>query len=373
MLNLSERAKVFSEKFYGTSCAFRPGWYRRSGVSPIEELAFGGLFNQEGSIFTRSFYVDLRDGIINLLSVKKKQGVSLLECCESLGGPPNILLRVCSFLHHWGIISTESDSLFPCLTNVRALGCLGVDFLEPIHLPEDLAEFLPQPPISEETTNPIDPSLCSVCEEGCGTLTFHCQGRYDKAFSSQDFEQCLSLPDTWSNTEIGVLCESVEQHGEDWVEVANCVTSRSKEECFLKFLDVELPEEDAKCKEVFQYEVEASLPGSLMQTALALRTNIRESVAFFGAKVAATFFQDRIQEGFLDGVFTDETDVFEKLNRIERVVDNEISLCGSPEQRFSLFSLKSGAYSAFLSASSKKAEVCRPPFNQKKKVYSLTF
>ena len=359
--NLSESSTgtTFTEKLYVAPCAFRPAWYRRSILSTIEEIAFDGVFEESG--FTRERYIFLRDGLIDFLSKSQKQGRTFQECCKSLGHVGE-LLRVCQFLRHWSIISTEFEMFFPSLSSIKALNRL--DFLDPIRLPEDLVTFQPQYPLPDliTETDPMDLDCCTFCGEKCNNQ-FHClrdarerlcgscfaKGRYDKEFSSSDFEQFLSLPDPWSTPEVETLLQSVEIHGEDWVESAKSVPSKSLNECVLKFIRIPLQEES---HEAFNNISQASLSGILAQAAAELKSNLSENVAVAGARAAIEFFRDRIDIPSLGP----SEDIFKELMWIERAVEYEICNC-LPVGRDSLFLLKSGAHLAFLGASSEKAKV----------------
>ena len=74
------------------------------------------------------------------------------------------------------------------------------------------------------------------------------EGRYPSSTSREEFVQLEDetyavIPDRdkpWSDSETLRLLEALEMHDEDWTEIANYIGTRTREQCVLKFLQLEI-------------------------------------------------------------------------------------------------------------------------------------
>lgn len=105
---------------------------------------------------------------------------------------------------------------------------------------------------------------CDACGKDCSRMRYHCigeadidlcptcfaEGRYPNMLSARDFEQLTTVASSdaydgsvWSETEVLLLLEGLEQFGDDWNAVADHVKTKSNEQCIMHFL--KMPIEDS--------------------------------------------------------------------------------------------------------------------------------
>lgn len=105
---------------------------------------------------------------------------------------------------------------------------------------------------------------CDACGEDCSRMRYHCvgqmdinlcptcfaNGQYPPTLSSRDFEQLATVGSSdaydgsvWSEAEVLLLLEGLEQFGDDWTAVAGHVKTKTNEQCVMQFL--RMPIEDS--------------------------------------------------------------------------------------------------------------------------------
>jgi SWI/SNF related-matrix-associated actin-dependent regulator of chromatin subfamily C len=105
---------------------------------------------------------------------------------------------------------------------------------------------------------------CDACGSDCSRMRYHCvgladidlcptcfaDGQYPNMLSARDFEQLTTVASSdaydgsvWSETEVLLLLEGLEQFGDDWNAVADHVKTKTNEQCIMHFL--KMPIEDS--------------------------------------------------------------------------------------------------------------------------------
>lgn len=129
----------------------------------------------------------------------------------------------------------------------------------------------------ESLREPTKKYYCQVCANDCTRIRYHCaksappsatgsaaaatkfdicpscytDKRYPENYTATDFTKIENdkysiIPDRdaeWTDAEILALLEGLEMYNEDWNEIADYVGSRSREECVLKFLQLEIEDQ----------------------------------------------------------------------------------------------------------------------------------
>ncbi|OJD18430.1 hypothetical protein AJ78_01549 [Emergomyces pasteurianus Ep9510] len=315
-------------------------WFDMNTIHTVEKKALPEFFNSRNRSKTPAIYKDYRDFMINTYRLNPVEYLTVTACRRNLAGDVCAIMRVHSFLEHWGLINYQVDpqtrpsNIGPPMTGhfrVTADTPRGLQPFQPapnsIVTPgkphtstERAASATPLPkgdlnleirrniydekgkgitPAEDKenqtngeaaTTNgtSADSSIktmeaaakeprktfhCYSCGIDCTRLRFHyaksapvssnpnvpdtkydlcpncfLQGRLPSSHHASDFVKLEDSPYTtipdrdapWSNSELLLLLEGLENFDDNWRQIARHVGTRTPEECVMKFLQLEI-------------------------------------------------------------------------------------------------------------------------------------
>ncbi|KAA8495975.1 SWI/SNF and RSC complexes subunit ssr2 [Porphyridium purpureum] len=285
-------------------------WFSPDSIHPIEKRSLPEFFVSEGSgtavssSKTPKVYKEYRDFMVDAWLCDPKRYLTATAVRKHLAGDVCSIIRVHSFLEHWGLINYMVDAEHRSLTGAPhsvlasgaalAVGVSGEQHLsslapgnvsttavprvllfdDPMSVFEDTKTAgtlagtsggLPSNALASRRDVFAAASAieyrCDYCKEDCARVRFHCashldldlcpkcysEGRFPSNVQSRDFIQMTattidSNSTLWTESETLLLLEALELYQDNWDRVAQHVGSKSKEACVLHFL--RLPIED---------------------------------------------------------------------------------------------------------------------------------
>lgn len=238
-------------------------WFSMGQIHPLEQRAVPEFFQGLGSK-TPDLYKDYRDFMIMAYNQNPGQYLTLTACRRNLAGDVGSILRVHTFLEHWGLINNGVQPIskvlpLPPLQEVRQ---------KPITLDDILLVKSSTPNLATHSIKipvPVPPPNKSVHCDHCKTectdysyeseripdhkvvlcVTCYHSGHYDSSLSAADFyrtrrDSFVSVE--WTEAETLRLLDGLEQFQEDWNRVAQHVGTKTPEQCLQQFLS--MPIED---------------------------------------------------------------------------------------------------------------------------------
>lgn len=272
------------------SCA---SWFDMENVSDIERKALPEFFSGKLLSKTPQVYKEYRNFMVRLYRANPHVYLTVTACRRQLAGDVNGILRVHSFLDHWGIINFCADPQTkphrmsmsrPEILDTKILvntgGIRSERFTEP-GTEQSFSVSDPQSLILAGTVNALPSSkrpICDFCGEVCGLVWFQsrsgivsptevqrvpehdpfsiyalslCEKCYEKGnfprmMSKTDFELCSLKSETsnaeWTKEETILLLKTVKKHGNDWEKIMEELKGRgwekTKEDCIVRFMAV---------------------------------------------------------------------------------------------------------------------------------------
>lgn len=276
-------------------------WFDASKVNDIEKRSNPEFFNGRNRSKNPSVYKDYRDFMINTYRLNPPEYLTVTACRRNLAGDVCAVMRVHSFLEQWGLINYQVDpESRPSVIGPPFTGHFRVT----VDTPRGLQPFIPGnssklskgrelQQTSDAITKTNIPDLaielrkdvysnsgrdienttldasaerkqqcnCFTCGVDCSRVRYHClnqknfdlcpncyqEGRFPSSSHSGDFvrmgpgnEDNSGLP--WTDQETLLLLEGLEMYEEDWPKVSQHVSTRSKEQCILRFLQLPIEE-----------------------------------------------------------------------------------------------------------------------------------
>ncbi|EEH42265.1 uncharacterized protein PADG_07085 [Paracoccidioides brasiliensis Pb18] len=315
-------------------------WFDMNTIHAIEKKSLPEFFNSRNRSKTPAIYKDYRDFMINTYRLNPVEYLTVTACRRNLAGDVCAIMRVHSFLEHWGLINYQVDpqtrpsNLGPPMTGhfrITADTPRGLQPFQPApntivtpgkpHPSTERAASATPIPKSDlnleirrniydekgkgitsaedkenqtngeaQSTNGAggDSSIktmeaaaketkkichCHSCGIDCTRLRFHyakcvpvttnsnapdskydlcpncfLQGRLPSSHNASDFVKLEDSPYTtipdrdapWSNSELLLLLEALENFDDNWRQIARHVGTRTPEECVMKFLQMEI-------------------------------------------------------------------------------------------------------------------------------------
>lgn len=284
-------------------------WFNMASVHDIERRALPEFFCGKFASKTEQSYREIRNFIIRTWRKNPADYLSGTAARRYLSGDSCSILRVHTFLEHWGLINyacpeaapppsfnppprplpildidgkdvkAEIQMLLDDGGKARLMGgkVLKYDRNSELRLPTSGNFLLRDSDRGGQSvhiiTRPNKRSVeyhCDSCKTDCSVLRFHCAtkpdvdlcaacyqaGRYAADIKPRDFIQMNSTgglhggadsdPNLWSESEILLLLEALEMFTDKWDRISEHVGSKTKSQCVIKFL--QLPIEDAFLK-----------------------------------------------------------------------------------------------------------------------------
>lgn len=277
-------------------------WFRMDSIHDIEKRALPEFFNRRSASKTPKVYKVYRDFMIDCWRQSPEKYLSATAARRHLAGDVCAILRVHSFLEHWGLLNygviPESRPHYNIAAGPMSWRPKPVQVDRAVQqnangVPRLLFFNDPKPPSAPSgpvslktamnnaktkagTVTPLATRQevyatasaikhnCDNCAIDCSKMRYECvgsadvklcplcfaNGRYPSTLSSRDFEQLTTVLNSeaydgsvWSEVENLLLLEGLEKFGDDWNKVADHVQTKSNEQCLLQFL--RLPIEDS--------------------------------------------------------------------------------------------------------------------------------
>eukprot|EP01103_Thecamoeba_quadrilineata_P001682 TRINITY_DN1152_c0_g1_i2.p1 TRINITY_DN1152_c0_g1~~TRINITY_DN1152_c0_g1_i2.p1 ORF type:complete len:489 (-),score=90.79 TRINITY_DN1152_c0_g1_i2:88-1554(-) len=281
-------------------------WFNPTTIHEVEKRALQEFFNGTSTTKTPETYKQYRDFMILTYKQNPNQYLTQTACRRGLAGDVCAIMRVHSFLEHWGLINFQvNPSIFPMPTPSSFL-----ENLEPIQSVYHFNDSNTPPQNSNlslrRNVYPSVPSstpdqdvyktniiVCNNCKKDCTRLRYHADvsekrktpyamlrptsndlcpkcfadGHFPEEFFAADFSKVESVqdyfPEAWTDQETLLLLEGLEKFGEDWEQVAEHVGTKNAEQCVTQFL--RLPIEDPYLEDQITKMASTRLDPALIQ------------------------------------------------------------------------------------------------------------
>ncbi|CAD6214313.1 unnamed protein product [Miscanthus lutarioriparius] len=194
------------------------GWFSWKEIHPVEKQTLPSFFNGK--------------------SEKRTPELESKDLAELSIGETDARQEVLEFLDHWGLIN-----------------------------------FHPFPPAGhEETAEPSVEYHCNSCSVDCSQKRYHCrtqadfdlccdcynEGKFDPGMAKTDFilmdsaEVSGASGTSWTDEETLLLLEGLEIFGGKWAEIAEHVATKTKAQCMLHFLQMQIEDRFHDGKDINQ-------------------------------------------------------------------------------------------------------------------------
>ncbi|GAO14874.1 hypothetical protein UVI_02007130 [Ustilaginoidea virens] len=255
-------------------------WFDMNGIHHIERKAMAEFFNNRNRSKTPAVYKDYRDFMINTYRLNPAEYLTVTACRRNLAGDVCAIMRVHAFLEQWGLINYQVDAeqrpshVGPPFTGHFKVICDTPRGLQPWQPSAD-------PIVLEGKKNSDTDKKSGNVPTGKGDLNLEIGRNIYEANSKgtpvNKIEGNLNgeKPPTkgvtdaidgnaatlakvnchqcdreapWSDAEILRLLEGLERFDDDWGEIADHVGTRTREECVLQFLQLDIEEKYLDCE-----------------------------------------------------------------------------------------------------------------------------
>eukprot|EP01133_Synstelium_polycarpum_P017530 gene17530-20919_t len=279
-------------------------WFKMNEIHDIERMQMSEFFNGKSPSKTPEIYKEYRDFMINTYQQNTYQYLTLTAVRRNLVGDVCAIMRVHAFLDHWGLINyfvnPDGGACIPAPAPPKEEPPAKTDIMSPkegltspgLMSPKEETAKSKQVPASSSLDlrnniygQPQAPpkTVCSNCGIDCSALRYHlnkktlvvpevptnlppdlykvnlCSACYTNAnyapghqaadFTKIEQEVSLDPPEEWTDQETLLLLEGIDIFGDSWLDVAEHVGTKSKEQCLLHFL--RLPIEDSYLEDNF--------------------------------------------------------------------------------------------------------------------------
>eukprot|EP00923_Selenidium_pygospionis_P035778 GHVN01062594.1.p1 GENE.GHVN01062594.1~~GHVN01062594.1.p1 ORF type:complete len:434 (-),score=53.43 GHVN01062594.1:2764-4065(-) len=244
-------------------------WFSFDKVSEIEKRVF---FGQKGGEDAESGYKEKRNFMVRKYRSSRGKRLLMIQCREFLGGDLSEVIKIHSFLEHWGLINYD-------VLNEKRPG-VGVSSKEWEVFSGEFVPGINMCPEEDSRVNgfsieaDLKGGLCFVCNQKHeGKAYYHCLKREQMNVCEECFAEWRLPEDVfgldfvriepgsgrhglgaigWTEKEQMLLFEAIERHStppenqksarDTWGDIARFVGTKTPEECLVHFL--QLPLED---------------------------------------------------------------------------------------------------------------------------------
>ncbi|KAI8394145.1 uncharacterized protein BYT42DRAFT_542295 [Radiomyces spectabilis] len=254
-------------------------WFDISKIHDIERRSVPEFFNNRNKSKTPTIYKNYRDFMINTYRTNPLDYLTITACRRNLSGDVCAVIRVHAFLQQWGLINYQVDSESrpptapPNLSEQYKVVKQSLPETDQDEKDGDI-HIKSEGAMSEKLTTDMETSdtkpvsfddkeikaqTCVICDDVCSKEqycstkrvdTYVCSncyldGKLPENHSSEDFViQLLDKQEeaSWSEEEERRLKEGLEKYVDDWNQIADHVSTRTRDQCVLHYL--QLPTED---------------------------------------------------------------------------------------------------------------------------------
>jgi len=251
-------------------------WFDDSSIHVIEKRSLPEFFEGKSEELSPELYKTYRDKMIDLWKNNSREFLSISTACKSLRADVGVVMRVHTFLEHWGLINRAVEPIIVTAPGPK----VGSTTTSEKNHPANSGPFLyddPEPTTSTKTfktrtevffASAVLEFACDSCGKICSARRFqssaeicvcpqcYALGRYPVTLQSSDFVHMTSIPggegtldeSVWSREETLLLLEGLEMYAENWDLVAEHVGTKGRDACIMQFL--RLPIEETFLSEV---------------------------------------------------------------------------------------------------------------------------
>ncbi|CAJ0929816.1 unnamed protein product, partial [Mesorhabditis belari] len=219
-------------------------WFDYNAIHQIEKRALPEFFNGKNKSKTPEVFVAYRNFMIDTYRLNPFEYLSATSCRRNLAGDVCSIMRIHQFLEQWGLINYQVDSesrpapIGPPPTShfmILADTPMGVQPIQP----------LPPSFTTEAVKKEEEESGDQQLKEKIGDFGLKTD-QYAKQLAAMKAKGAAPGRE-WTDQETLMLLEGLEMFKDDWNKVADHVSTRTQDECIMRFL--QLPIQDPYLKE----------------------------------------------------------------------------------------------------------------------------
>ncbi|RWA05900.1 hypothetical protein EKO27_g9207 [Xylaria grammica] len=255
-------------------------WFDMNDINTIERKALPEFFNSRNRSKTPHVYKDYRDFMINTYRLNPVEYLTVTACRRNLAGDVCAIMRVHAFLEQWGLINYQVDAeqrpsqVGPPFTGHFKVICDTPRGLQPWQPAAD--PILLEGKKNQDTDQKAHTAATSAGERNLeiGRNIYESSAKGTKLTKTENkpngesaangtddglrgpvakvfcqncgidctraYSTILDRDAPWSDAEILRLLEGLEKYDDDWSEIAEHVGTRTREECVLQFLQLDI-------------------------------------------------------------------------------------------------------------------------------------
>ncbi|CAN6297980.1 unnamed protein product [Urochloa humidicola] len=264
------------------------GWFSWKEIHPVEKQTLPSFFNGKSEKRTPEIYLAIRNSIMVKFRANPQLQLESKDLAEFSVGEADARQEVLEFLDHWGLINfhpfppagqveskpeesqdnshdAEKASLIDQLFKFESVQSymMPLPKKEDLGAPPPLPSLFPDPVLLEDVVVAAEPSVeyhCNSCSVDCSRKRYHCrtqadfdlccdcynEGKFDPGMAKTDFilmdssEVSGASGTSWTDEETLLLLEGLEIFGGKWAEIAEHVATKTKAQCMLHFLQMQI-------------------------------------------------------------------------------------------------------------------------------------
>ncbi|KAL6843471.1 hypothetical protein ACP4OV_026533 [Aristida adscensionis] len=264
------------------------GWFSWKEIHPVEKQTLPSFFNGKSEKRTPEIYLGIRNSIMMKFHANPQLQLESKDLTELSIGELDARQEVLDFLDHWGLInfhpfppagqeaikpeesqnnSQDEDkaSLIEKLFKFESVQSYMIPLPKKgdVEAPAPLPSLFPDPALVEDVVAAAEPSVeyhCNSCSVDCSRKRYHCrtqadfdlccecynEGKFDTGMAKTDFilmdsaEVSGASGTSWTDEETLLLLEGLEIFGGKWAEIAEHVATKTKTQCMLHFLQMQI-------------------------------------------------------------------------------------------------------------------------------------
>ncbi|KAL6637740.1 hypothetical protein ACP70R_025312 [Stipagrostis hirtigluma subsp. patula] len=264
------------------------GWFSWKEIHPVEKQTLPSFFNGKSEKRTPDIYLGIRNSIMMKFHANPQLQLDSKDLAELSIGEVDARQEVLEFLDHWGLINfhpfppagqednkteesqnnsqdEEKASLIEKLFKFESVQSYIIPLPKKgdAEAPAPLPSLFPDPALVEDVVAAAEPSVeyhCNSCSVDCSRKRYHCrtqadfdlccdcynEGKFDTGMEKTDFilmdsaEVSGASGTSWTDEETLLLLEGLEIFGGKWAEIAEHVATKTKAQCMLHFLQMQI-------------------------------------------------------------------------------------------------------------------------------------
>ncbi|CAM0875086.1 unnamed protein product [Alopecurus aequalis] len=264
------------------------GWFSWKEIHPVEKQTLPSFFNGKSEKRTPEVYSGIRNAIVMKFHANPQLQLESKDLAELSIGEVDARQEVFDFLDHWGLINfhpfpsagleeskpedSQNDSqngdkasVIEKLFKFETVQSYMIPLPKKgeVETPPPLPTFLPDPVLVEDVVAAAEPSVeyhCNSCSVDCSGKRYHCRTQADfdlcsNCYNEEKFDPGMSKTDfilmdsaevsgargtSWTDEETLLLLEALEIFGGKWTEIAEHVATKTKTQCMLHFLQMQI-------------------------------------------------------------------------------------------------------------------------------------